>query len=250
MLPIKKRIKLWAKLKSIEFSLNKSADNYYTENPMITERLQKKFPQKKIFTVTNNANQIFNHPDQWDKSLTLPKFDGLTLLTVAANYPHKNLLIVIPTCQYLEENYPNLRFRFVLTIDGNDDTKWQSEVVKRHVVFLGPVKIQQVPYIYKQCDVMFLPTLLECFSASYAEAMVMRKPILTTDLVFARGLCGNAAIYYDATSPEALGKEIVRIADDSSLRERLVIAGDKQVMAFDTFDQRAEKLVKIVESIS
>lgn len=250
MLPIKKKMILWAKLKSIEFSLNKCADYYYTENPMITERLQRKYPRKKVFTVTNNANQIFNQPEQWDRSIILPEFDGLTLLTVAANYPHKNLPIIKPTCQYLEKHYPELRFRFVLTIDGKDDARWQTEEVKRHVVFLGPVKIQQVPNLYAQSDVMFLPTLLECFSASYAEAMVMRKPILTTDLVFARGLCRDAALYYDATSPEALGKAIVQLAEDGSLKEKLVIAGDKQLLAFDTFEQRAEKLIKIVERIS
>ena len=250
MLPMKKRIKLWAKLKSIEFSLNKSADYYFTESPMITERLQKKFPRKKVYTVTNNANQVFNHPEQWDRSVELPTFNGLTFLTVTANYPHKNLPIIIPTCHYLEEHYPNLNFRFVLTIDGLGDDKWQAEDIKRHVVFLGPVKIQQVPHLYEQCDVMFLPTLLECFSASYAEAMLMKRPILTTDLAFAHGLCGDAALYYEATSPSALGEGIAKLADNPELRTHLVTKGNEQINRFDTFEQRAEKLIRIVESIA
>ena len=44
---------------------------------------------------------------------------------------------------------------------------------------VGGVDIRECPSLYEQCDFMFLPTLLECFSASYAEAMKMRRPILT-----------------------------------------------------------------------
>lgn len=249
MLSLKKRIMLWAKLKSIEFSLNKSADYYYTENQMISERLQKKFPKKKIFTVTNNANQVFQKPEQWDRNIKLPQFEGITLLTVAANYPHKNLPIIIPTCHFLEEHYPDLRFRFVLTVNEKD-LAGLDDCALKHIVFLGPVKIEQVPYLYEQSDVMFLPTLLECFSASYAEAMIMQKPILTSDLAFSRGLCSDAALYFDATSAEELGKAIAHLAKDETLREQLVTAGNRQIKTFDTFEQRAEKLIKILEAIA
>lgn len=249
MLPMKKKVILWAKLKLIEFSLNKSSDCYYTENPMITERLQKKFPRKKMFTVTNNANQVFKKPEQWDRSVKLSHFEGITMLTVAANYPHKNLPIIIPTCHYLEEHYPGLNFRFVVTVNEKDMTG-MDDCARKHTVFLGPVKIEQVPYLYEQSDVMFLPTLLECFSASYAEAMLMKRPILTTDLVFARGLCRDAALYFDATSPEELSKAIVRLAEDKGVSSQLVMAGEKQIMTFDTSGQRAEKLIKIVEEFA
>lgn len=249
MLPMKKKVLLWVKLKFIEYSLNKCSDYYFTENPMITERLQKKFPKKKVFTVTNNANQIFKNPEQWDRSIKLSSIDCFTLLTVAANYPHKNLPIIIPTCHYLEEHFPDLSFRFVVTVNEKDMIGL-DDCVRKHVVFLGPVKIEQVPYLYEQCDVMFLPTLLECFSASYAEAMVMHRPILTTDLVFARGLCGKAALYYEAVSPEELGKSIVKLSEDMDLRKQLVKEGGEQIKTFDTFTQRAEKLINILDSIA
>lgn len=249
MQPKKKKVMMWAKLKFIEFSLNKSSDCYYTENPMITERLQKKFPRKKMFTVTNNANQIFKKPKQWDRNIKLSSFDGFTLLTVAANYPHKNLPIIIPTCHYLEEHFPDLSFRFVVTVNEKDMIGL-DDCVRKHVVFLGPVKIEQVPYLYEQCDVMFLPTLLECFSASYVEAMLMHRPIITTDLVFARGLCKDAAIYYNATSSEDLSLAIVRLTKDAGLRSQLVMAGEEQIKRFDTYEQRAEKLIKILETIA
>ena len=233
-------------LKKLSFA--KCSDNYFTENPFISERLNGLFPQKRVETITNNANQVFYHPEKWERNLKLSHFDGLTMLTVSANYPHKNIAIIIPTCHYLEERYPELSFRFVLTID-KEDLKGVDACALRHIVFLGPVKVQQVPYLYEQSDVMFLPTLLECFSASYSEAMVMHKPILTTNLNFAKGLCGDAALYYDALSPRALGEAIVRLCTNVDFRKELVTKGIEQEKRFDTFEQRARKLIKYIETL-
>ena len=171
------------------------------------------------------------------------------MLTVTANYPHKNLPILIKTCHYLEEKHPSFGFRFVLTINESD-LQGVDDCARRHIVFLGPVKISQVPPLYEKADVMLLPTLLECFSASYAEAMVMMRPIITTDLDFARGLCADAAFYYEATSFEALGEAIVKLSKDKALCNQLMANGAEQLKRFDTFDQRAEKLVRLTESIA
>ena len=247
-MPIKKLLLSKWRIFIKKCSFAKCADNYFTENPFITERLQKMFPCKKVFTVTNNANQIFQKPDLWDRNIKLHSFDGVTMLTVAANYPHKNLPIIVPVCHFLEEHYPDLKFRFVLTISEGDLSE-ADECAKRHIVFLGSVKIEQVPYLYEQSDIMFLPTLLECFSASYAEAMIMKKPVLTTDVVFARGLCGDAALYYDAVSPSALGEAIVQLALDRALRNTLITNGLKQLQCYDTFEQRAQKLIGLVENL-
>lgn len=231
-----------------KYSFDKCADNYFTENPLISERLQQLFPHKKVFTVTNNANQVFLHLDQCDNSIVLPTFDGLTMLTVTANYPHKNLPIIIKTCHYLEEHHADLNFRFILTVHESD-LIGIDECARKHIVFLGPVKINQVPLLYEKCDIMVLPTLLECFSASYAEAMLMKRPILTTDLIFARGLCGDAAFYYSATSHEALGEAVVKLYKDKDLRQQLVSKGEQQLKKFDTFEKRAKKLIELTEMI-
>lgn len=236
------------RLKLRKYSFDKSADYYFTENAFISKRLTTLFPKKRIYTVTNNANQVFYNDNLWVKSVKLPSFNGFTLLTVAANYPHKNLKIILPTIEYLKNHYPKFNFRFVLTIKEKelgviDETK------RKHIVFLGPLRISQCPYLYEQSDVMFLPTLLECFSASYAEAMIMHKPILTTDLDFAKGLCGDAALYFEATSPVKLGEAIYRMATDRKLIVQLVENGKKQLEKFDTYEQRARKLITIMEEI-
>jgi glycosyltransferase involved in cell wall biosynthesis len=86
---------------------------------------------------------------------------------------------------------------------------------------------------------VFLPTLLECFSASYAEAMAMEKPILTSDLGFARSICGKAAIYGHPTDANGYAVKINRLMRDPSLQKEVTEAGREQLNKFLTAEERA-----------
>jgi glycosyltransferase involved in cell wall biosynthesis len=218
-----------------------------TENKDVSKKIKNLFPMKKIFTVTNYYNQIFDNKKGWDKSLQLPYFDGLTLLTISANYLHKNMDIIPKVVKILCEIYPDFRFRFVVTLNESD-LKFDNPKLKEYVIFLGEIHINQCPYLYEQSDIMFLPTLLECFSASYAEAMYMKTPILTSDLDFARGLCGGAALYFDPLSPQDIAGKIITLSEDENLQKTLIKEGLEQLKSFDTYEVRAKKYLDIIEN--
>ena len=169
-------------------------------------------------------------------------------MTVAANYPHKNLQVLPAVARHLTIRYPEFRFRFVITVDQTAFTDVELDGVRESFMFLGPVPLQQCPWLYAQSDIMMLPTLLECFSASYAEAMVMRVPVVTSDLEFARGLCGSAAQYFDPASAEDIANVVHSVGTDDRLRQQLVEAGTQQLAKFDTPESRAEKYLQILES--
>lgn len=244
----KTKVRQYVKLRLLKYSFDKCSNCYYTENPYISKRLSELYPFKRIFTITNNANQVFYDNKMWNKGCQLPSFNGFTFLTIASDYQHKNLRIVINTIKYIKKKYPNLSFRFVFSI-YEENFKDVEEEVKKYIVFIGPVTIDKCPYLYEQSDAMFLPTLLECFSASYAEAMVMRKPILTTDLDFSRSICGDAALYYEATSPYALGEAMYKMITDAELRKKLVEKGLCQLENFDNYEERTRKLIKVIEEL-
>lgn len=235
---IERRLLLWA--------FGRCSKIYFTENQFISKKLELLFPSKKIYTITNYYNQIFDLESQWSNNILLSTFTGITLLTISANYPHKNLSIIIPTIHFLHNKYPDLDFRFVLTIDRGQFPPLTDDEEK-HIIFLGSVPLSECPNLYKQCTVVFSPTLLECFSAVYPEAMRMEKPIITTDLDFSRSLCGNAALYYDALSHEALGECIFRISTDKEMNGLLINEGKKQLMTYDNYEERINKLIALVE---
>lgn len=245
-LSLLRRIKAYSRKFVMTYLFRKSTSVFYTENSYISAKLKRVFPNSRVYTITNNYNQVFDKPDLWDYSIKLPEFAGLTLLTISANYPHKNLSIILPTIHYLKKYDPSFKFRFVLTISSEQFLPLSNEE-KEHIIFLGPVNINQCPYLYKQSDIMFLPTLLECFSASYAEAMRMDIPIITPNLDFARSLCGDTALYYDAVSSKALAETIYQLGNDMELQRSLVHKGHNQLLRFDTYKERTRKLILILE---
>lgn len=242
----KQKVRFLIVLPLIKYAFQHTVDYFVTENKDVTEGVKKIFKTNNVFTVTNFYNSVFDDPNLWDRSIKLPVFDGITLLTIASNYPHKNLAIIKDVCKCLKIRYPSFKFRFVLTIDKSAF----PEINKcTEVLVLGKVDISQCPFLYEQSDIMFLPTLLECFSASYPEAMRMGKPIMTSSIGFAKGLCGKAAIYFDALNAKEIADKIYRLSMDSTLKERLIIEEIKQLAEYDNNIQRLEKYMQIIESI-
>ena len=230
------------------FSFRCDSDNFVIESEDGAKRLKEIFHNKRIEVVNNNYNPIFDTPEVW-KEKKLPDFDGVTLLTISAAYPHKNLQIIKPVAEYLIRRYPEFKFRFVATLEP-EFFGYSKDNVPEWLLPIGRVGINECPTLYKQCSIMFLPSLMETFSANYPEAMRMGIPIATSDLSFAHGLCGDAAAYFDPLSPEDIGETIYSLANDSQYRNALVSAGKKRLKHFMNNSERASRYLSILEDIS
>lgn len=231
--------KLWA------YIFWRSANVFYTENELITKRLQKLFWNREVYTITNNYNQVYDHPENWREKI-LPSFEGVQLLGVTSAGGHKNLPIALDAAKILKREHPDFKFRFVFTIDDNE-FPFVPEELKDCFLFIGKTDISECPSLYDQCDFEFQSTLLECFTATYPEAMVMKKPIITTDLEFARGICGNAAIYYRPVSAKSAAEAIYNLSMDKDLQDVLIKNGVEQLKKFDTNKQRVDKIMSLCE---
>lgn len=220
---------------------------FYTENTYITEKWKRKVKDKEVYTVTNYYNQLYDNPMLW-KEHTLPHFDGVTMLCISASYPHKNLEIAIEIAKKFKQKRPEFNFRFVFTIDETEYPFLEKDL-RHHFCFIGRTNISEGPTLYRQADIMFQPSLLECFSATFPEAMRMEVPIVTSDLKFARGLCEEAAVYYSSVDAEAAADALYRVATDESLRKELIELGKKQLQRFDNYTQRADKLIALAEGL-
>ncbi len=228
------------------FRFKRDADALVVENPFVKERLQSLYDIQNVHVVYNTYNQIFTNREKWDCSKKLSKFNGITLLTISSYYPHKNLEILVDTAKELRASYPDFSFRFVLTIEREQLHK-DLTGVDDCFVFLGKVSIAQCPFLYTQCDFMILPTLLECFSAAWAEAMIMNTPIITSDFPFSRGICKNAAIYVDPTSPEGIAKAIY---DLSSSKNKQIAQIENEKMVRLIFPDQKARMKKYLDIIA
>ncbi|MCM4167384.1 hypothetical protein KCTC52924_02966 [Arenibacter antarcticus] len=205
-----------------------------------------KIKEDKIFVVGNTFHQVFESHDNIEWNAIIEKSKCYKLLVLSSFYPHKNLLILNKVVEILREKSHN-KFKFFLTIP---DDKFNEAFPENDMIEnLGPQNIQDCPGLYKSVDALFLPTLLETFTANYPEAMVMRKPILTSDLDFARELCGDAALYFNPLSVSDITEKIMDLEGDESLKIRLVTAGDKRLKEFETAESRTNKYLEIFKKL-
>ena len=219
-----------------------------TENEDVSNRLRKKVSQK-VVTVTNTFNQVFEDETKWDKSLLIDnKNIDFKLLTISANYPHKNLAIIKSVIPILKNLCPNFKFKFYLSLTKEDFEIDIKDPLNENIQFIGKVNINQCPGLYSQCDFLFLPTLLECFSASYCEAMFMKLPILTSDLSFARGICGDAAVYFNPTNPIDIANAIYDLAINKVKQAHLIKNGEAQLSTIETSQTRVKKYLELITS--
>ena len=244
--------KEWLVYKVWTWGFRKSSNVFYTENPYISNMLSQLIRDAKVYTVSNYYNQVFDHPEQWRRNIILNNNTNgkrmVTMLTVSSTASHKNLGIMVPVAEYLERERPEFDFRFVLTCDK---APFQlPEYLSKHFVWVGKVDVSECPNLYEQADIMFMPTLMECFTATYPEAMRMEVPIVTTDLEFAHVLCGDAACYYSAMDAKAAAEAIYMVATDKEFTQKLIAAGKQQLKKYDNYEQRVEKLINILEEIS
>jgi glycosyltransferase involved in cell wall biosynthesis len=96
---------------------------------------------------------------------------------------------------------------------------------------------------------MFLPTLLECFSASYAEAMQLNKPIITSDMGFAHTVCKDAALYVNSMDADDIASKIIELSTSYELQQDLVSKGVKRLEVFGSSHDRAKRYLEICEAL-
>ena len=239
------RAKNWISNTIIRYMFIRSSRCFFTENEWVTKRFLQAFPGKECTTITNYYNQIYDSPSDW-VDCHLPLFDGCTILNIGSGYPHKNLRITIEIARGLKIHKPEFHFRFVMTVTEKEFPI--PDDIRDCFLLIGRVDITQCPQLYQQADIMFQPSLLECFTATYPEAMRMQVPIITTDLSFAHSLCGNAAIYYSPLDASDAANCIFQLATRNDIRKELVYLGNQQLQRFDNYTVRAEKLISLCES--
>jgi len=231
------------------------------ETASLAEAIQSAWPWKRVYVVPNTCSQVFFEAREKRKRrkgaiLSIPRHGSVVnVATLSSYYPHKNLELIPFVAKVLKEIQSNFFFKFHLSIELNSEA-WKtisaisaSLGVKDNVVSKGRIAPKLAPQFYEEADIMFLPSLLETFSASYPEAMIMEVPIVTSDLPFAKSVCGNAALYFEPMNAFSAASKIVELCYNPKMVERLVREGIRVVDQLPTPRERAEAYLRICEEV-
>lgn len=245
---LKQKVKLWLKKQMHFYYFKRDASGFVVQTDDVNQRVRKALKTDKVYTVTNNHSSFYK-----DDSLIFPNklpdksVGEYRFLTLTSYYGHKNLEIIPEILDLLvQRGIKNVRF--VLTLKQEDLKTYGLD--HEYVLNVGPLKPQECPSLYKECDAMFLPTLAECFSASYPEAMIMRKPIITTDLGFAKSICGEAALYFRPKNAQSAINKIEDLITNDDVAIKLIDRGIKRLENFDSAETRALKYIELCSKFS
>jgi len=227
----------------------RDADALIVQTDDANQRVRALLGTDRVFTVTNTHNSWYEEPNPDESRLPQRPDHVFRLLTLSSYYAHKNLELIPKIIEELPDSLQS-RVEFVLTLTEEEYRSRINKKIPQQVRLIGPVPPPECPSLYMECDGMFLPTLAECFSASYPEAMKMRKPIVTSDLGFARSICGNAALFFTPCDARSAAMQIGRLVDDPGLQRDLTERGQARLRTFDTPAKRTEKILKICEKLA
>ena len=220
------------------------------QTPVAKKALERLYRLPNVVIVPN-AVSLDNLDTHARKRFSLP--DGPKLLALTRYYPHKNLEIFIDVASRIRDQRRS--YKIILTIAANQHqnaARLLQQIRDRHlddiIVNVGPVAMADVPSLYRSCDGLFMPTLLESFSGTYVEAMFHRLPIFTSDLDFARGVCGDAACYFDPHDADDIVHKVDTAFANPALISGLLRAGDRMLNSLSDWPNSFRRYQKIIQS--
>ncbi|HVL69162.1 MAG TPA: glycosyltransferase family 4 protein [Vicinamibacterales bacterium] len=143
----------------------------------------------------------------------------IAVLTLARYYPHKGLEFILAVARRLKAR-GDRRFVFFITVEAEQHpgarallAAIEQQGLTADVVNLGRIRIDELRSVYPRADICFVPSILECMSGSYLDALYFGLPIVTTDRDFAREVCGDRAEYFPPGDAEAAITLLVHAAE-------------------------------------
>jgi SAM-dependent methyltransferase/glycosyltransferase involved in cell wall biosynthesis len=233
----------------------RQSDHVVVETQTVRTKLAQRLAidPAKISVIPNSVNPIImQYVD--DEGFPDKRF---AFLVPSAYYPHKNLEIVPAVAAAIQRLGPDVDFEFRLTLNPNEGP-WRtlsSEAARLGVadrlVTLGVLRLEKLAKAYRAASAVFLPTLREASSAVYPESFAMRRPLVTSDLDFARELCGDAALYVPPLDAQAIAGRLIELARSPQLQLHLVEAGKQQLArGYPDPDEKFAMQMELLHSVA
>ncbi len=215
-------------------------DFFFCQTPVMRQRFAEHFdyPIERIKILPNAVSEFAKKDREQAKVPGVLRENGwFNLFLMGSFYPHKNQQVLIELFKNHREKLKNVRCIVTVDAKGHVSAPRFLEDIKKygldkHIINAGHLRQDELADYYYNTDALLFPTLLESFSTTYLEAMHFGLPILTSDLDFARYICGDAALYFDPWDLKDIVDKILMIKADSALRRKLVAKSRERVTSF------------------
>ncbi|MEY4938646.1 MAG: hypothetical protein RIQ93_381 [Verrucomicrobiota bacterium] len=148
---------------------------------------------------------------------------------------HKNHLRLLAAMTQVAGRNPAIALVCTGSLLGRE-AEWHEAVraadVSDRVLHLGKVPRAEISWLYQHARALVFPSLFEGFGIPLIEAMQAGCPIACGQNTSQPDVARESALYFDAENPASIAAAMVRIVEDTPLRNRLVEAGRARLQAF------------------
>lgn len=196
-----------------------------------------RLPARKILTVPLGVDRVF-----FEIGARRAPADPPFLLAVSTLHPHKNLEGLLAAFERFRRERP--RFRLVVAgLRGFEAERLEQSRralgLGDAVEFTGWVPSERLYELYERAFAFVYPSKFEGFGLPVLEALAAGVPTACSDIPPLAGIAGDAALRFDPHDGAALLGAMVRVTEDTRLREELAAAGPRQASRF-TWDATAQ----------
>lgn len=208
----------------------------FTKNDLVNKYQLNEKIQKKISVIYEGWEHLINSDDNEIVNTELFEFENY-LFYVGTTRVHKNmknlLKAFIIAANEINENIS-------LVIVGNesyldDDDKKSINAINekyKRVFFTGFVSKKELDYLFTNCYAFIFPSLSEGFGIPVLEAFYFKKPLLCSNSTSLPEIAGNAALYFDPSSPEDIARSVITLYKDPAIGPGLVKKGEERLQLF------------------
>ena len=154
------------------------------------------------------------------------------LFYVGNAFPHKNLAAMIEAFELLRDKHPKLH----LAMAGKKEFFYeQLEATygeRQNVHFLGFISDQQLAWAFKHTKAYVFPSLSEGFGLPGIDVMQHGVPMASSNATCLPEVYGEAAHYFDPSSPADMARAIDEILRSKSRQDSLIKNGYERLSLF------------------
>lgn len=228
-----------------------SANHYVfqTNEARIGFSKRMKIPDFKTSVISNAVDEKML--SQLSKLITNNKEEKvISIFCPGAAYAHKGFQFIPEIAKHLEELVSD-EFKFIITLPESSllrdiNLKSKKFGVEKHINNIGPYKYSNVAKLYSKANIVFVPSLLETFSASYLEAMAAQKILIVADKGFAKEVCGHAAAYVNPLNSKEAAEMLAKAIESPSQFDYQGIHRIVQLEKFGNQKKRFRKIEKLL----